>query len=128
MNKILITGHGHLPDSFNESINMLMGYQTNVTTINFLDNMGVNELKSQISNYFDKNKNILVFCDLLGGTPFNVTSLIAKDRDDVEIVYGMNLPVILEAITNNEMNVKDMKQHLSKIMTESIAFSDLNLS
>ena len=43
-------------------------------------------------------EGVLVFCDLLGGTPFNQSMLISQDVDNVEVVAGTNLPMLIELV------------------------------
>ena len=38
-------------------------------------------------------EGVIVFVDLLGGTPFNQSMMIANDVDKLEIVTGSNLPI-----------------------------------
>jgi mannose/fructose/sorbose-specific phosphotransferase system IIA component len=42
-------------------------------------------------------QRVLVLCDLLGGTPFNVASAIARRSPRVTCVAGVNLPMVVEA-------------------------------
>lgn len=41
---------------------------------------------------------VLVFTDLLGGTPFNQSMMIAQDVDNVEVLTGTNLPMVIELL------------------------------
>ena len=41
---------------------------------------------------------MLVFTDLLGGTPFNQSMMIAQDVDNVEVLTGTNLPMVIELL------------------------------
>ena len=41
---------------------------------------------------------VLVFVDLLGGTPFNQAMMISQDISDVEVVTGANLPMLIELL------------------------------
>lgn len=43
-------------------------------------------------------EGVIVFVDLLGGTPFNQSMMIANDVDKLEIVTGSNLPMIIELL------------------------------
>ena len=41
---------------------------------------------------------VIIFSDLLGGTPFRTAMLEAQDFDDVEVMAGTNLPLLLESM------------------------------
>jgi mannose/fructose-specific phosphotransferase system component IIA len=43
------------------------------------------------------HRRVLVLCDLLGGTPYNVAAAIARRSDRVVSVSGANLPLLIEA-------------------------------
>jgi PTS system ascorbate-specific IIA component len=40
---------------------------------------------------------VLVLCDLLGGTPYNVASAIGRRSPRVVCIAGVNLPMVVEA-------------------------------
>ena len=40
--------------------------------------------------------------DLFGGSPFNAASIIAMKNSNMEIVTGVNLPMILEVLGSRE--------------------------
>ncbi len=46
---------------------------------------------------------VLVFTDLLGGTPFNQSMMIAQDVDNVEVLTGTNLPWLLSFCSSAAM-------------------------
>ena len=43
-------------------------------------------------------EGVIVFVDLLGGTPFNQSMMIANDVDKLEVITGTNLPMIIELL------------------------------
>ena len=55
-------------------------------------------LSATISDLLDTTDGVLVFCDLLGGTPFNQAMIIAQSYSNVEVVTGTNLPMLLETL------------------------------
>ncbi|MEM7352403.1 MAG: PTS sugar transporter subunit IIA [Acidobacteriota bacterium] len=48
----------------------------------------------QIDDENDRNQGIMILTDILGGTPFNV-AMAFRDPDRVEIVSGVNLPMVV---------------------------------
>ena len=53
---------------------------------------------------------ILVFVDMFGGTPCNSVAKILKQYPKIDVITGVNLPMLLTAITmmNNAKNVEEM--------------------
>lgn len=46
----------------------------------------------------EQTDGVVVFCDLLGGTPFNQAMMASQSTPDVEIVVGANLPMLIETL------------------------------
>ena len=44
----------------------------------------------------------MVFTDLMGGTPFNQSMMQAAQKDDIQVVSGTNLPMLLEAVMSRD--------------------------
>jgi PTS system mannose-specific IIA component/PTS system mannose-specific IIB component len=42
--------------------------------------------------------------DLFGGSPFNAASIIAMQHENMEIVAGVNLPMILEVLGSRDFS------------------------
>lgn len=45
-----------------------------------------------------KCSGVIVFSDLLGGTPFRTAMIEAQAFEDVEVIAGVNLPILLESM------------------------------
>ena len=54
-------------------------------------------LKNQIAK-FDTGEGVLILTDMFGGTPTNI-SLAFHQPNQVEIIPGVNLPMIMKAMT-----------------------------
>ena len=128
MTKILLLSHGSLAEGLYSSAEMLMGSFEDVSVISLQKEMGVDELKEEIEEYVEKNKEnkIIVFCDIIGGTPFNTISLFSHENKSITVFYGMNLPLLLEAISlKDTTGYEEMIKFLADIKNESIGKSDI---
>ncbi|WP_418740297.1 PTS sugar transporter subunit IIA, partial [Enorma sp.] len=56
------------------------------------------DLRAAISELHEECDGVVVFCDLLGGTPFNQAMLASQVFNNVEVVAGVNLPMLIELI------------------------------
>ena len=45
-----------------------------------------------------QSDGVLVFCDLMGGTPFNQSMMITGAVDNVSVVAGTNLPMLIDLV------------------------------
>ena len=96
---ILIVGHGNFATGIVSSLELIAGKQESIKYIDFHKGMTSDELEVEIKNMYDKvDKKLLVLADLVGGTPFN-TAILQKGDRDIEVVGGINLPLVLEIVT-----------------------------
>ncbi len=62
----------------------------------------------------DENyENILVLTDIVGGTPYNTaTKVFLKNREskNIDIIFGVNLPMLLELGFNEEDDMEKLKE------------------
>ncbi len=106
MNKLfIISGHGFFATGIQSAIELIVGKHDNVYYVDFTVNDTDKTLKEKIIKIIEASdyKQILLICDLLGGTPFKVMAEIANDRDHIEVVVGCNLGSIIEGILNVEV-------------------------
>ena len=45
---------------------------------------------------------VLILVDLLGASPFNVSAALMENNPRVQVVTGVNLPMLLETVTQRE--------------------------
>ena len=101
MYKIIIATHGPLAEAFKSTLKMFTNDIEDVYSVG-LTETGVEEFKEKIDNIMKKayedGKEILVLADLFGGTPFNTAMLEIKGKyKNVEVIAGINLPLLIEA-------------------------------
>ena len=57
------------------------------------------QLADAIAASSERNDGVIVFCDLMGGTPFNQAMMNTQLVPGVEVIAGTNLPMLLEVLT-----------------------------
>lgn len=96
--RIVLTGHGTLPGSLLGTTEMICGPVADMSAVGLAGGETpdhfADELRAAIGH---DGRRVLVLCDLLGGTPFNVASAIARRSPRVICVSGMNLAMAVEA-------------------------------
>lgn len=98
---IILASHGEFANGILQSSEMIFGKQQDVQAVCLYPNEGPDDfrkkLEDAIATLSDQNQ-VLILCDLWGGTPFNQSSALIKGHEDTwGIVTGMNLPMIIEA-------------------------------
>ena len=128
---ILITSHGGMAEGMMQSVKMLVGEQEHLDYVTFGEEMGSDELDElygeKITGVSPDNQ-YMVLCDIKGGTPFNVVSRYSFKNEDVAVIYGMNLPILIEAIVqcgNPDIKLKDLAEYLQQQSGSTIGLSEL---
>ncbi|MDD4691543.1 MAG: PTS sugar transporter subunit IIA [Eubacterium aggregans] len=108
---IILATHGRMADGILVSMEMIAGAQQGVATVCFNDGEGTEALKARLEAAVDglNTDQILILCDLAGGSPYNVSSQISTERSgqNIVVIAGLNLPMLLEAALSRsylEMN------------------------
>ena len=98
--KIIVIGHGNFATGIHSSLKLIAGEQEKVDAIDFVEGMSANELKEKILAAITSDEEVLVLCDLLGGTPFKVAYTIMGNRPDLQmnVLSGLNLAMLLETV------------------------------
>ena len=93
--------------------------------------MGVDELEEcfqkEIVDVSEKNQS-LILCDLKGGTPFNTASRFSFKNENVAVMYGMNLPLVITAsleASEEGQTLKKLAESLTAQLTDTIGLSEL---
>ena len=104
---IILASHGHFAEGIKESAQMIFGDQEKFESAILLPSMGPDDLRNELEACIEKvdSDQILFLVDLWGGTPFNQTSnLLDGHEDNWAIVAGMNLPMVIEALSERFTN------------------------
>lgn len=55
----------------------------------------------------DGGEGILVLTDMYGSTPSNIANSF-KERDDIEVIAGVNLPMFIRVLNYHECNLNEL--------------------
>lgn len=104
---ILLASHGGFADGIAQSAQMLFGEQDNFAHVTLSPDEGPEDIhdkmEQSIASFSDQNE-VLLLVDLWGGTPFNQANTLLEDHPNWAIVTGMNLPMVVEALTQRLTN------------------------
>lgn len=105
MISVIVGTHGMFSEEILKSAEMIFGVQENIGSVTFKPGEGVEALVEKYNNLIEKldySDGVLFMVDLFGGSPFNAASLIAMKHENMEIVTGVNLPMILEVLGSRD--------------------------
>jgi len=100
---VLIT-HGRLGRELINAAEIILGRIDKVECISIEPNLEPESLHRMLVKAMDKvnhGSGVLILTDMFGGTPNNI-SLAFLEQDKVEVVTGVNLPMVIKAATARE--------------------------
>ena len=122
MVEFLIVTHGSLGQALVETANLIFGNIKNTTALGLYHGDDIEHLQDKIKKeIYAKNHGdgVLVLTDMFGGSPCNMTALVIKEISheiDVECLVGVNLPLLIEALSMQEkMSLKELTKHCKEI-------------
>lgn len=95
---IIITGHGHFGSGLKTSLDLIVGKHDFIKTVDFTETKSPESLKEEIRDFVkEANNKVYIFTDLVGGTPFKVSSELTLEYSNIEVLCGTNLPMLVES-------------------------------
>lgn len=94
----LIVTHGQLAHELLNAAQTIEGNLKGIEAVPLEWNESVDDARLKIREALDRignNHGVIIFTDMFGGTPSNI-SLSFLEKDRVEIVTGVNLPMIVK--------------------------------
>lgn len=97
----IIVSHGKLAEELLNALTIILGEVSNMEAISIGWYDDVDESKKKINQSLkrvDQKNGVLVFTDMFGGTPSNLSFSFLKDNQ-VEIITGVNLPMLIKFVS-----------------------------
>lgn len=97
---IIIATHGTAAEQLLKTTEMLIGVQDNVATIDFVPGENAETImekyREQLAGKLSGCDQVLFLVDTWGGSPFNAANRVAEGNDQMDIVTGVNVPMLVE--------------------------------
>jgi mannose PTS system EIIA component len=101
--QVAIVTHGSLAVGLLDAATMILGPQSGVSTLSLQPEDDPAGLEARLRKLLDDAPpGALILVDLFGATPANAAAALLRDRADVEIVSGVNLPMLVEVLARRE--------------------------
>lgn len=124
---IVVVTHGRLGEVLIETTEMITGIRADAVasvSINLTEN--VDNLRDEVSRGIksvNRKKGVLILTDMFGGTPSNL-SYSFLEEGKIEVVSGVNLPILLKAVNSREkMDLTALAECLEKFGKRSISMA-----
>jgi len=114
----IIVSHGKLAEELLNALTIILGEAPNIEAISigWYDDVGDSKKKiSQSVKRVDQKNGVVIFTDMFGGTPSNLSFSFLKD-DQVEIITGVNLPMLIKFVSLQRGN--NLKEVVRKVVEQ----------
>jgi PTS system mannose-specific IIA component len=111
----VIVSHGKLAEELLNAVIIILGEAPNIEAISIGWYDDVEESKKKISQSLkkvDQKNGVIIFTDMFGGTPSNLSfSFLAENK--VEIITGVNMPMLIKFVSLQRNN--NLKEVAKKV-------------
>lgn len=106
---IVLVTHGSFGANIAEAAELILGPQEDLGIVAMPPQAGGDEIIEEIKKAVasaNSGSGVLVLTDLFGGTPTTLSLSLLKDHD-IEVVAGLNLPMLIKALQVRHMSLAE---------------------
>lgn len=95
---IIVCGHAQFAEGIMSAQELLIGEQNFFDVVSF-DGIDTEDFKEKLENAInnlDICKNIIILCDMVEGSPFQISSEFLKSHKNIRLIGGVNLSLTTE--------------------------------
>lgn len=127
----ILTGHGHFSNGLKSALDMIAGPQQGFEIVPFEEDAAGaygDNLREAVKAMRAKTDGVLVFCDLMGGTPFNQSMMITAEQDNISVVAGTNLPMLIDIVMSRtpDSTIDDLVSEAVEVGKEGVCHMALD--
>jgi PTS system mannose-specific IIA component len=100
----VIVSHGQVANELLAAAETVVGDMSHITAVSIGWHDDVEAAKNEVERAIKSvshGDGVLVMTDMFGGTPTNIAAMFLK-KDEVEIVTGVNLPMVVKLASNTK--------------------------
>lgn len=124
---LVVASHGHLARELVATARQIVGELAQVATFSVEPGASAEEIRGRIHEAVtavDSGEGVIVFADLIGGSPCT-QSLSLCQQDAIEVLTGVNLPMLLKA---NVLRTSGAPASLNAMAHELAAYGQKNIT
>ncbi len=127
----IIVSHGRLAEELLNALTIILGEAPNIEAISIGWYDDVEDSKKKINQSLkrvDQKNGIVIFTDMFGGTPSNLSFSFLRDNH-IEIITGVNLPMLIKFVSlQRSNNLKDVSKKVVEQGKKNIHLASALLS
>ena len=113
---IIITSHGEYCLGAVDSLNMIIGRSEHIQTVSVTPTLSVQDVEKKMNQAYEtlcaNCKEIIIFTDLICGTPNNVAVKLMMQKNNITVITGYNLAILIELINKRNCGRDDVSELL----------------
>lgn len=120
---LIVSGHLNFASGMASAVKAIAGEQQDIAFIDFVESISPDELEAKMQDAITtiNCEQYLFLTDLPGGTPCNRAMAIMMQNPAIEVLAGVNLPMIVNAVFEREgCSISELVQTLREIGHSSI--------
>ncbi|TXJ39259.1 PTS sugar transporter subunit IIA [Brachyspira aalborgi] len=120
---LIVMSHGKFSNEIIESAKMILGNIEGYETVSMHNEEGFEITSKKLQKCIDKldRNNILILVDLYGGTPFNIANIFLHKKNNIRLIAGMNLAMIIEYFSSNTEDLDVLVNEIIKAGKDNIS-------
>lgn len=127
---IIIVSHVDLGSALLKAMDFILGPQYDCCAVSINTSHDVSETVQRLedaANRLDQGAGVLILTDMFGGNPTNIAlSLLGKHN--LEVVTGVNLPMLLKVFTQRNLPLDELAELAHKAGEDGIVVTGRMLS
>lgn len=122
MNHVIVAAHGALAQALLATLETIAGQQPHVHAVGLAPGATPADFARELTRAAKLDQPALVLCDLRFGTPHHAALRLAAQRQDIRVLTGVNLAMLLEAALSVDIQTLDSLAARAQIAAQN----DLN--
>lgn len=112
MKGIILASHGRLAEGLLDTLTIFSGEPQQIRALCLLPGEEITDFMKMLEDAIqevDTGDGVVIFCDLLFGSPCNCSARLLQDSvyaEKISVITGMNLCMVLEYIGSREAGMK----------------------
>ncbi len=110
---IIVVTHVDYGSALLRAAEFIVGPVQDCTCIQVDSSLEVEETVTRLKEAVEllsRGCGVLVLTDMFGGTPTNLSLSLLGKRQDVEVLTGVNLPMLLRVLSNRHLPVRELAE------------------
>ncbi|WP_338666927.1 PTS sugar transporter subunit IIA [Pseudodesulfovibrio methanolicus] len=119
---VVLVTHGTFGESLLQAAEMVMGPQENCLAVGIDVQKGVDEALEGVRKAIqslEQGKGVLALTDLFGGSPTTMSLSLMKS-ENLEVITGVNLPMVVAALQARSMKLPELAEKVMEAGQQGI--------